>query len=416
MSTFLRAALCALLLAGCIYLPVKESPLNRFQAERIVRLAYNGETKDSAGEVNALAYFLDVIDTRYYRKVDMLKLADSAVEALKQTKIQQPKMRLQEARKAMLASLDRHSVFFTHEEFTDFQRSLSGEFVGIGVLLKAHEQGAIIMEPLPNSPATEVGLQKGDIIIRGGKKSFKSLNLQQIVESLSGKVGTNVTLEILRGYGTAKQQNLVFSLRRAVVERILVDAKTLEDVGYIRLLSFSDETDAELEEVLENFEDQDLRGYIIDLRSNAGGYFQQAITIADYFLDEGLIVSSRSRDKEDTFSASSYRSITTRPVVILIDGATASSSEILALALSDHRRATIIGERSFGKGTVQTLYGLHNEDGLKLTTARYASPKGTVLIDQGIAPDIVAIDDLTTTEDEVIQAALLKITALSARF
>ena len=416
MIVFLRAALCALLLASCIYSPITESPLNRFQAEQIVRLAYNGETKDTASEVNALAYFLDVIDTRYTREVDMLKLADSAVEALKKTETESPEIRLQEVRRVMLATLDRHSVFFTREEFADFKRGLSGEFVGIGVLLKEHELGAVIAELLPNSPATQVGLEKGDIIIRAGKTPFKGMKLKDIVGSLKGKVGTNVTLEVLRGYGTSKQQNLVFSLRRAVVERILLVAKTFDDVGYLRLLSFSNKTDVEFEEALEDFEDQDLRGYIIDLRSNAGGYFQQAVTIADYFLDDGLIVSSHSRDKEMAFSASSYRSITARPVVILIDGVTASSSEIFALALSDHRRAFIIGEKSFGKGTVQTLYGLHDEDGLKLTTARYASPKGRVLVDQGIEPDMVVLDDLSTSEDEVIQAALLKIAALSVRF
>ncbi len=408
MLNLLRIACCTLLVAGCFYPPITESPLNRLQAERVVAVAYHGAAQDTAGDVRSLAYFFDVIDAQYYREVDTLKLADIAIDYLNSTEESNPEARVQGAQKAILKALDRHSLFFNREEFTAFKHHLNGEFVGIGVRIKQHDEGAIA-EPLPNSPAMRAGIQKGDIIIRAGRKSFKGMNLQQIVTSLRGKIGTNVTIGVLRGYGRTEPQKLEFSLRRALIQQVLIEAKTLEDIGYIRLMAFSDETDDQIEEILEDFERQSLRGYIFDLRGNPGGLLQQAVTIADYFLDNGKIVSVQNRHKEDVFSASSYRSITERPVVILIDGATASSAEILALALSDHQRASVIGEESFGKGTVQTLYGLHDDNGLKLTTARYASPNGTILIENGIAPDIAIVDDPITSEDEVIQAALAEL-------
>ena len=405
MSPMFRIAFCALFLSGCLILPVAESPQSRTQAERIVAVAYGDQTGDTAQEVDSLAYFFDVIAAHYYREVDRQELADTAMDYLNSAEAAPPEERLKGARVAIVDSLDRHSQFFDRDEFTIFQQSLNGEFVGIGVRIRTHEEGAIV-EPLPDSPAMRAGMRKGDILVRAGKKSFKGMDLQQIVEALRGKVGTNVSVGVLRGYGTSTQQKLDFSLRRAIIQQVLIETKTLEDIGYIRLFTFSAETDTLIEKALEDFEKHSLRGYIIDLRSNRGGLLQQAITLADYFLNEGRIVSVHNRLKSNDFSASSYASITQRPVVVLIDGGTASSSEILALALADHHRATIIGEESFGKGTVQTLYGLHGGEGLKLTTAQYASPRGTILIEHGITPNIIIADDPTTEEDEQITAAI----------
>ena len=405
MLKLLQTALCALLLSSCILLPVTESPFSRAQAERIVRFAYGETTEDLSRDVQSLAYFFDVIAEQYYRKINVKDLADTAIDYLSSTEQSTSKARLQGARKAILAALDRHSQFFTSEEFTAFKQHLNGEFVGVGVRIRTHAMGAVA-EPLPGSPAILAGMRKGDIIVRAGNKSFKGMSLQAIVETLRGKVGTSVSIAVIRNYQTPEQQNLAFSLRRKIIQQVFVTAKVLENIGYIRLGAFSEDTDDRIEEILEDFEDQTLRGYIVDVRGNPGGLLQQAIAIADYFLDSGTIVTVQNRREENTFSASAYRSITKRPVAILIDNATASSSEILALALSDHDHALLIGEESFGKGTVQTLYSLHEGEGLKLTTARYASPQGTTLMEKGITPDIIIADDPETEPDEQIQAAV----------
>ncbi|NQY81818.1 MAG: S41 family peptidase [Alphaproteobacteria bacterium] len=395
--------------------------MNRVNAQRIVAHAYDlaegssGTSQDQALE--SLAYFLDLIDLRYYRSVDTGKLAQAALRNLDENAQNlggEHDVRdfLKDARNAMVAELDRHSQFYDHDEFEDFKQQLKGNFSGIGVRILKHESG-VLADPIRDSPAARAGMRKGDVIFRVGAVSLAGFKMSEIVGILRGKVGTNVTLSVLRGLDTIDEETLNFSITRAVVHQILVVARVEDEVGYIRVRGFSEDTDDLVEEALRKFERQSLYGYVIDVRGNPGGFLQQAVTLTDYFLDRGVVVSVRGRKRDETFSASSHASITQRPVVVLIDQGTASSSEIFAIALADHQRARLIGEQTYGKGTVQTLLGLHNGEGLKLTTARYFSPQGTSLIDEGITPDIELVDDLTTTQDEPLFAAIAELKSLS---
>lgn len=417
---FLLYALSFLAVACVPY--VQSSPHSIASAERVVAYAANiasspPTSSQTEQAKESLAYLLSLIDERYYRPRDVVEVSAPAYKKMdafvdKSSEQRSFSLLIGEAKKGIVEGLDKNSTYYTADEFSAFQESLSGNFGGIGAQVKKHELGVVII-PIPTGAATKAGMREGDVITHAGAVSLAELSLPETVKKLRGKVGTRISLTVHRPGADAEGETLHFSVTRALVHIISVVARVEDGIGYFDISSFHDETDDLVDEALQKMEGQKLQGYILDLRGNLGGLLQQAYTLSDYFLDKGLIVSVRGRGQDEQFSASSYSTLTHRPVVVLQDRATASSSEILAAALSGHGRAHLIGDTTFGKGTVQTVIGLHDGEGVRLTTARYYSPRGIDIEGRGIVPDERLVDDPKTQEDEVFEAAKAYLKALA---
>jgi len=299
----------------------------------------------------------------------------------------------------MLAGLDPHSSYMDSKSFRDMQVQTRGEFGGLGIEVTMEDGLIKVVAPIDETPAAKAGVMANDIITKLDDDQVQGLTLNQAVEKMRGPVNTKIKLTIMR---KGQDKPVEISITRDVIRvrsvRSNVDG---EDIGYIRLSQFNEQTTDGLKKAIADISakisDDKLKGYVLDLRNNPGGLLDQAISVSDAFLQKGEIVSTRGRNAEETqrFNARPGDLTKNKPVIVLVNGGSASASEIVAGALQDHRRATVLGTRSFGKGSVQTIIPLGSGNGaLRLTTARYFTPSGRSIQAKGITPDIEVLQDV----------------------
>ena len=321
---------------------------------------------------------------------------------------------IESAINGMLISLDPHSGYLNPKAFEDMQVRTRGEFGGLGIEVTMENGFVKVVSPIDDTPAHHAGLQTGDYITHLDGKPVLGLTLPQAVELMRGDIGTKIKLTIRRERGDL----IEVTITRAKIKIRSVRSHLEENVGYVRITSFNEKTQPSVRDAIEKFEKkkgQNLQGIVLDLRNNPGGLLDQAIAVSDAFLEKGEIVSTRGRSPDDVqrFNANSGDLLHGLPVVVLINGGSASASEIVAGALQDHQRAIVLGTRSFGKGSVQTIIPLGKYGAMRLTTARYYTPSGRSIQAKGIDPDILVepariekLDGLGRTREEDLRGAL----------
>lgn len=295
------------------------------------------------------------------------------------------------AMKGMLEGLDPHSSFMNPDTFKEMQVETKGEFGGLGIEITMKEGVLMVVSPIEDTPAFKAGVKAGDIIIKIEGKGTKDLTLMDAVKMMRGPKGTPVIITIVRDTFTEPRD---FSITRDIIAVKSVKSKPLEaGYGYVRVAQFQEKTDADLDKALDALEKDSggLKGLVLDLRNNPGGLLEQAVKVSDEFLESGLIVytDGRIEGQKMTFSAKKEGTRPNYPIVVLVNGGSASASEIVAGALQDHGRALVLGTQTFGKGSVQTIYPLEDGSALRLTTARYYTPSGRSIQAKGITPDII---------------------------
>jgi len=304
---------------------------------------------------------------------------------------------LEKAIDGMLTSLDPHSGYLPAKNFQDMQEQTRGEFGGLGIEVQMENGVVKVVSPIDDTPAAKAGVQPNDYIVAIDGKPVVGLTLNEAVEKMRGPVDTSITITIRR----EGVEPFDLTLNRAIVKVMSVRSRIEGDVGYIRITSFTEQTQLGLENAVHDLKTKlgdKLKGFVIDLRNNPGGLLDQAVSVSDSFLDRGEIVSTRTRRAEETqrYNAKAGDLTDGKPLVVLINDGSASASEIVAGALQDHGRAIVLGTKSFGKGSVQTIIPLsRGESAMRLTTARYYTPSGRSIQATGIAPDI-----------EVLQASI----------
>jgi carboxyl-terminal processing protease len=308
----------------------------------------------------------------------------------------------------MLASLDPHSSFLPPDMYRELEIDTSGKFGGLGIEITLRNNVLTVVSPIEDTPADRAGLEAGDIIFKIEGRFTKDMSIMEAVKLMRGPAGSTVTITIMRD---AFDKPRDFSLVREVIKVQSVKARTLEKgFGYVRIAQFQERTDQDLENALNRLRKENndqLSGLILDLRNNPGGLLDQAVKVSDHFLKEGLIVYTEGREEgsQMRFSARAEGDEPGYPMVVLINNGSASASEIVAGALQDNGRAVVLGTQSFGKGSVQTIIPLSDESGLRLTTARYFTPRGTSIQAKGITPDIVVkpVEFKAVDEDSVFR-------------
>ena len=340
----------------------------------LILITQNAESKNDNTLYEKLDLFSDVlekINKGYVKKVDQSEVIDGAING-------------------MLQSLDPFSAYMSPESFKNMNVETSGEFGGLGIEVTMESGFVKVITPMEDSPADKMGVKAGDYIIKINEKQVKGLNLMEAVNLMRGKIGTPINITIRR---LDVEEDLKFVIVRDKIKVREVSSAIKENVGYIRLSAFNEQSGDQLLNKIKDFSktNKNLNGYILDLRNNPGGLLSQAVKISDAFLDSGEIVSIKGRDKNDIkiYTARKGDALKGKPLIILINRGSASASEIVSGALKDHKRAILLGEKTFGKGSVQTIIPLKNKGGLRLTTAKYYLPSGTSISEIGVEPDIV---------------------------
>ena len=299
---------------------------------------------------------------------------------------------IENAIRGMLAGLDPHSTYLDAEEFKELQEGTSGEFGGLGIEVGLEDGFIKVIAPIDDTPAQRAGIKAGDLVIRIDDKSVKGMSLEEAVNLMRGTPGTEITLSIVR---EEEDKPIKVTLKRDIIKVASVKGRLLEGAfGYVRISHFQARTSEDLVETITRLREQadpEFKGLVLDLRNNPGGVLNGAVAVSDAFLTEGVIVYTKGRDEESRldFSAAPDDILEGAPMVVLVNEGSASASEIVAGALQDQRRAVILGSRTFGKGSVQTIIQLNTNAAIKLTTARYFTPSGRSIQAEGIEPDIV---------------------------
>ena len=303
---------------------------------------------------------------------------------------------VQGAIRGMLSTLDPHSAYMTPDMYKEMQVETKGEFGGVGIQIGVKENRLAVIAPIEGTPAYRAGVKSGDFIIKVNDEPTKDLTLMDAVQKMRGPKGSKVNLTIQRD-GTPDP--LQFTLVRDTIKIESVKSKVLDNIGYIRLTQFQESTGRDLSKVLKQFKDQKLQSTILDLRNNPGGLLTSAVEVSEQFLPGGkLVVYTKGREsKKDEWIAKGKDQMDDSPMIILVNEGSASASEIVAGALQDYGRAVIVGTTSFGKGSVQTILPLGDGSGLRLTTAKYYTPKGRSIQSTGITPDIVVTSQPPST-------------------
>jgi carboxyl-terminal processing protease len=335
---------------------------------------------DTYRQLNLFGDVFERVRADYVEKPDDSKLIESAING-------------------MLTGLDPHSSYMDPKSFRDMQVQTRGEFGGLGIEVTMEDGLIKVVAPIDETPAAKAGILANDLITKLDDDQVQGMTLNQAVEKMRGPVNTKIKLTIMR---KGQDKPIEVSLTREVIRVRSVRSQVEgEDVGYIRMTQFTEQTTDGLKKAITDISAKvgkdKLKGYILDLRNNPGGLLDQAISVSDAFLQKGEIVSTRGRTAEETqrFNARSGDLTKGKPMIVLINGGSASASEIVAGALQDHRRATLVGTRSFGKGSVQTIIPLGSGNGaLRLTTARYFTPSGRSIQAKGISPDIEVLQDV----------------------
>jgi carboxyl-terminal processing protease len=297
----------------------------------------------------------------------------------------------------MLSSLDPHSSFLNAKDFRDMQVQTRGEFGGLGIEVTLEDELVKVVTPIDDTPAHKAGVLAGDMITHLDGEPVSGLSLREAVDKMRGPVNTPITLTIMR---EGANEPLEIKIVRDVIRIQAVRHRVEDDIGYLRITQFNEQTSeslkAAVEQLTRDIPADNLKGFVLDLRNNPGGLLDQAISVSDAFLDRGEVVSTRGRRSQETqrFTARAGDLTKGKPVIVLINGGSASASEIVAGALQDHRRATVVGTRSFGKGSVQTIIPLGRNGAIRLTTARYYTPAGRSIQAKGIDPDIEIVQEL----------------------
>ncbi|MEH6772706.1 MAG: S41 family peptidase [Cereibacter changlensis] len=311
---------------------------------------------------------------QYVEEVDTTKLIEAAING-------------------MLTSLDPHSSYLAPKDFDDMQVQTRGEFGGLGIEVTQEEGFVKVVSPMDDTPADAAGIEAGDFITHVNGESVLGLTLDQAVEMMRGPVGSEILITVVR---EGRAEPFDVSIIRDTIKLVAARSRVVGDTVVVRLTTFNDQTYSGLEEGLKKSIEEaggadKVSGVVLDLRNNPGGLLTQAIQVSDAFLDKGEIVSTRGREASDgeRFNATAGDLTGGKPMVVLINGGSASASEIVAGALQDHRRAIVVGTKSFGKGSVQTVIPLRGEGAMRLTTARYYTPSGRSIQALGVAPDIV---------------------------
>ncbi len=335
----------------------------------------NAEVKERYSELQLFAKVLNLVQQYYVEEVDLKKLIYGGI-------------------KGMLRELDPHTNFLAPEIFKEFESETSGEFGGLGIEITVQKGVLTVISPIEDTPAWKAGVKAGDKVVEIDGESTKGLSLAEAALKMKGKTGSKVRLGVFRE-GLEKPQQI--TIVRGVVKIKSAKYTDLDDgYAYLRLTSFIENSASEMEKALKNHEGKykETKGVVLDLRRNPGGLLDQAVQISDLFLEEGAIVSTIGRNKKDKEVLYAKRAGTFPrfPLIVLIDEFSASASEILAGALKDNKRALIMGQRSFGKGSVQSVVKLGDGSGLKLTVARYYTPNGRSIQAEGIVPDILVED------------------------
>jgi carboxyl-terminal processing protease len=358
--------------------------------------AASAAASDTYRELNLFGDVFERVRADYVEKPDDSKLVESAING-------------------MLAGLDPHSSYMDPKSFRDMQVQTRGEFGGLGIEVTMEDGLVKVVAPIDDTPAAKAGVMANDIITQLDDENVQGLTLNQAVDKMRGPVNTKIKLTIMR---KGSDKPIEVSIMRDVIRVKSVRSHNEgDDVGYIRVTQFNEQTTDGLKQAINDLNSQlsadKIKGYVVDLRNNPGGLLDQAISVSDTFLDKGEIVSTRGRNAEETqrFNARPGDMTKGKPVIVLINGGSASASEIVAGALQDHKRATLIGTRSFGKGSVQTIIPLGAGNGaLRLTTARYFTPSGRSIQAKGITPDIEVLqdvpDDLKNRTDTKGEASL----------
>ena len=316
---------------------------------------------------------------------------------------------LEDAIRGMVAGLDPHSSYLAPDDFGSLQESTSGRFGGLGIEVGMKDGFIHVISPIDDTPASRAGLQSGDLIIKIDDTPVQGMGLSEAVDLLRGEIGTSVRLSIMRDSADAPFE---VEIERAAIKSSSVKSRLLADgYGYVRISQFQANTGEELNGAIAKVsEAQPLKGLVVDLRNNPGGVLQAAVDVSDAFLNEGRIVYTEGRleRSELSFDANADTAVPMEtPVIVLINGGSASASEIVAGALQDQQRAVILGTQSFGKGSVQTILPLSEDRGVKITTARYFTPSGRSIQAQGIVPDVVverrSLMDADTPEVDIVR-------------
>ena len=298
----------------------------------------------------------------------------------------------------MLKNLDAHSNYLTQKDYKKLKVQTSGEFGGLGITVGIKDGALTVIAPIDGTPADKAGLKSGDIILKIDDKSTISMTIDEAVSLMRGKVGEPIDLAIVR---KGENKPLDIHIVRGNITIESVHAKRIgDDVLYVRVASFDQKVAADVAKEIKKTE-ASTKGIVLDLRNNPGGLLDQAVDLVDLFVDEGVIVSQKGRKKSDekTYTASKNKTITTVPMVVLINGGSASASEIVSGALQDHKRAVILGENTFGKGSVQVVLPITEKEAIKLTIARYYLPSGRTIQAVGVKPDIEVLPGEVKTHE-----------------
>jgi len=346
----------------------------------LIGSAARAAASDTYRELNLFGDVFERVRADYVEKPEDSKLVESAING-------------------MLAGLDPHSSYMDPKSFRDMQVQTRGEFGGLGIEVTMEDGLVKVVAPIDDTPAAKAGVMANDIITQLDDEAVQGLTLNQAVDKMRGPVNTKIKLTIMRK-GADKPIDVTI-MRDVIRVKSVRSHPEGEDVGYIRITQFNEQTTDGLKQAINDLNSQlgadKVKGWIVDLRNNPGGLLDQAISVSDTFLDKGEIVSTRGRNPEETqrFNARPGDMTKNKPVILLINGGSASASEIVAGALQDHKRATLVGTRSFGKGSVQTIIPLGAGNGaLRLTTARYYTPSGRSIQAKGITPDIEVQQDV----------------------
>ena len=335
----------------------------------IFQISFSANDENIYKKIDLFSEVLDKINKEYVEEVNQSESMDAAINGV-------------------LQSLDPYSAYMTPEMFKEMKTETSGEFGGLGIEVSMEAGVVKVISPIDNSPASKVGVKAGDYIVKINDIQVQGKSLSEAVELMRGPIGSKIEITVRR-IGVKKA--LTFEIIRDIIKVASVKSKIINDVGYLRLTSFNENSSEQVKEKIKKFKkSKKVKKYILDLRNNPGGLLSQAIKITDFFLDHGEIVSTKSRKKLENRKWFDKKGdlINGKSLIVLINYGSASASEIVAGALKDHKRAILLGEETYGKGSVQSIIPLQNKGAIRLTVSKYYLPSGESISEVGVTPDI----------------------------
>ena len=336
----------------------------------LLNKSFSKNEEDIYQKIDLFSEVLDKINKEYVDEVNQGKAMDAAINGV-------------------LQSLDPYSAYMSPEMFKNMQTETTGEFGGLGIEVGMEAGVVKVISPIDNTPASRAGVKAGDYIVKINETQVQGKSLTEAVELMRGPVGTDIEITVRR---VGKKKAIIFNITREIIEIESVKSKILDDkIGYLRLTSFNENSSEQIKNKIKKIKkDKKIKGYILDLRNNPGGLLTQAIRISDFFLDYGEIVSTKSRKSSENRKWFSKKGdlIDGKTLIVLINYGSASASEIVAGALKEHKRAILIGENSYGKGSVQSIIPLKNKGAIRLTISKYYLPSGKSISEVGVTPDI----------------------------